>query len=209
MRVTTTENGWALEAIGDLEWLFLERLPGTASGEELPEEQKRRILPDPIVSDDEDGGAAEEAEFMEDWNEYVRPELNVAFTEARQQVSDDLATVTRNFSAEAMVEVGEEPQKNFRLEVDGEHSENWYSTLNQARLLMNEVYDLAESEAELYAKMATEDDDGEGEGEEGTDDADDIVEEDSEPDGMLWLLLAQYQFYSFIQGFLLERVIKA
>ncbi len=204
MRVTTTENGWALEAIGDLEWLFLERLPGTASGEDLPDEQKRRILPDPIVADDNADSVAEEQEFIEDWNEYVRPELNLAFTEARQQVTDDLAAVIKNFSGEAMVEVGEEPQKSFRLEVDGEHSENWYSTLNQARLLMNEVYDLAESEADLYAKIAAQES-----GDEGDDDPDDDAEdEDEEPDGMLWLLLAQYQFYSFIQGFLLDRVMK-
>jgi len=201
MRVTTTERGWALEAIGDLEWLFLERLPGTASGEDLPAEQKRRMLPDPIVPDDEAGGAADEAEFIDDWNEYVRPELNLAFAESRQQVIDDLAGVTKNFSGEAMVEVGEKPQKSFRLEVDGDHSENWYSTLNQARLLMNEVYDLAESEADLYAKMAVE--------EEGAEDDDDPDSAIDKPDGMLWLLLAQYQFYSFIQGFLLERVLKA
>jgi len=209
MRVTTTENGWALEEIGDLEWLFLERLPGTASGEDLPDEQKRRILPDPIAAEDSDdggGSVAEEEEFIADWNEYVRPGLELAFREARQQVMDDLRTVTKNFSEEeAMVEIGEEPQKNFRLEIEGGHSENWYSTLNQARLLMNEVYDLAESEAELYAKMAAQE---AAEEEDGHADADD-EEEDPEPDGMLWLLLAQYQFYSFIQGFLLERVMKA
>jgi hypothetical protein len=217
MRVATTEEGWALEAIGDLEWMFLERLPGMAAGDDLPAEQKRRLMPDPIATegmvDDE-----EVEEFRSDWDEFVKPELNLAFTDARERVAEDLKAVTESTGdsfegANEMEGDGEEDagvpadhdEIYFRLEVPGEHSELWYNTLNQARLLMNEVYDLAKSERSLFEQMLQRQM-VEDEGEDGA-----VFKEEEEatlPDGMLLMLLAQYQFYSFIQNFLVERIMK-
>ena len=228
MRVATTENGWALEAIGDLEWMFLERLPGMAAGDDLPVEQRRRLLPDPIM-EDAIGDDEEAAELRSDWDEFVKPELNLAFVDARERVAEDLKSATEStedpFAGEADgdgddaeeidegdddgTDVSSDPDEIWlRLEVPGEHSELWYNTLNQARLLMNEVYDLANSERSIFEQMlqrqmAEEEGEGEGESDDGSDE-----EEEAAPDGMLLMLLAQYQFYSFIQNFLVERIMK-
>ena len=219
MRVATTDDGWALEAIGDLEWMFLERLPGMAAGEDLPTEQKRRILPDPIaadaVTDDE-----EAQELRSDWDEFVRPELSLAFADARERVAKDLTAMTES-KADSFVSGDDDEEEDdeagtgvpsdpdatyFRLEVPGQHSELWYNTLNQARLLMNEVYDLANSEQSLFEQMLHRqmaEEEGEGDDESG-DEKDDAAA----PEGMLLMLLAQYQFYGFIQNFLVERIMK-
>lgn len=219
MRVATTDDGWALEAIGDLEWMFLERLPGMAAGDDLPTEQKRRLLPDPIaadaLSDDE-----EAQELCSDWDEFVKPELNLAFADARELVAKDLTAMTES-TADPFVSddkedddeegtgVPSDPDETyFRLEVPGEHSELWYNTLNQARLLMNEVYDLANSERTLFEQMLQRqmaEEEGEGEGD---DESGDEKDDAAAPEGMLLMLLAQYQFYGFIQNFLVERIMK-
>jgi hypothetical protein len=233
MRVATTENGWALEAIGDLEWMFLERLPGMAAGEDLAAEQKQRLLPDPIgpptAADDFVDDEKELEEFRTDWDEFVRPELNLAFADARALVAEDLKRVTESSGADIFVadddddehrdddqEADEEdalldgmidPEaRYFRLEVAGEHSELWYNTLNQARLLMNEVYNLADSEKDIFEQMMQRQPEVEQDPEDGEDGSDDAKV--TAPDGILLMLLAQYQFYSFIQNFLVERVMK-
>ena len=218
MRVATTENGWVLEAIGDLEWMFLERLPGMAAGDDLPVEQKCRLLPDPLAAD-VPADDEELKELRSDWDEFVKPELNLAFADARERVAEDLKAVAESTGDPFAVEDGSDDGESdddeggtgvpmdpdetyFRLEVPGEHSELWYNTLNQARLLMNEVYDLANSERSLFEQMLRRqiaEEEGEG---------DEEFEEDAAPDGMLLMLLAQYQFYSFIQNFLVERIMK-
>ena len=223
MRVATTEDGWALEAIGDLEWMFLERLPGMAAGDDLPPEQKRRLLPDPIAADAlPDDEEAEE--LRSDWDEFVKPELNLAFADAREQVAKDLTAVTESTGdeyaedAEGMEDDDDEgtglpsdPDETcFRLEVPGAHSELWYNTLNQARLLMNEVYDLASSERSMFEQMLHRqiaEEEGQADGDEELE-QEEAEQEAAVPDGMLLMLLAQYQFYSFIQNFLVERIMK-
>lgn len=225
MHAETSKDGWALEAIGELEWMFLERLPGMAAGDDLPPDQKRRLLPDPLAADalpdDEEAG-----ELRSDWDEFVKPELNLAFADARDRVAQDLKSVVASTSdflsdqLEGDLEDGDDDgggigsgsgvpsdpdEVRFRLEVPGEHSEMWYSALNQARLLMNEVYDLANSERSLFEQMmkreaaALED--------EAVDESESAAEV-AAPDGMLLMLLAQYQFYGLIQNFLVERIME-
>ncbi len=205
MRVATTDDGWALEAIGDLEWMFLERLPGMAAGEDLPTEQKRRILPDPIAADALPDNE-EAQELRSDWDEFVKPELSLAFADARERVAKDLTAMTESTADsfvsddddeeedddEAGTGVPSDPDESyFRLEVPGEHSELWYNTLNQARLLMNEVYDLANSEQSLFEQMLQR----QMAEEEGADESEDEKNDAAAPEGMLLMLLAQYQFY--------------
>ena len=73
-----------------------------------------------------------------------------------------------------------------RVIVPFEHTEAWYSTLNQARLLMNEEFDLATAEERHLAKSL----------------GPEIVGSDR------LLLIAQYELYSFIQSILVEKVMQ-
>ena len=73
-----------------------------------------------------------------------------------------------------------------RIVVPHEHTEAWYSTLNQARLLMNEEYDLANaSERQLVKTLDPS-----------------LVGEDR------LLLIAQYELYSVIQSILVENLME-
>ena len=71
-----------------------------------------------------------------------------------------------------------------RLRVPIEHTESWFSVLNQARLMMNEEFDLAESDDRLLLQFQ---------------DA-----ENADQDHLM--LLAQYEIYSVIQSILVENV---
>jgi hypothetical protein len=64
-----------------------------------------------------------------------------------------------------------------------DHTEQWYSALNQARLALGEKYDLPVSEEEFLAESAVFDD--------------------------RWLAGAQSHLYAVIQTFLLETVMGA
>jgi hypothetical protein len=73
-----------------------------------------------------------------------------------------------------------------RIVVAHEHTEAWYSTLNQARLLMNEEYDLANAEERQLIRAMDPS----------------LVGEDR------LLLIAQYELYSVIQSILVENLMQ-
>ena len=66
-------------------------------------------------------------------------------------------------------------------------AEAWYSALNQARLLMNEVHDLADAMERFRWPEDAEDGGG-----------------DRPFDGAQVLLMAQYEFYTALQSILIE-----
>jgi hypothetical protein len=132
---------------------------------------------------------------MEDWEELVRPELEEVFESARIIVESDLSeSQTYTFAEDGdddlfREELGElgvpaDLRELRRVVVPFEHTEAWYSTLNQARLLMNEEFDLAAAEERHLAKTL-------GPGSVGSD---------------RLFLIAQYEMYSFLQSLLVEKV---
>jgi hypothetical protein len=139
-------------------------------------------------------------EFLEDWNEYVRPDLRVAFSEARDQVSRDLALALAQEAGEDG-DGEEDPEFEFEDEeigetrapsqivIDRSAADAWYSTLNQARLLMNEAHDLAEAtERFRWPKPGSR--------------------AEKAMDGPRVLLLAQYEFYTALQSILIETMLR-
>ena len=68
----------------------------------------------------------------------VRPELETVFDEACRAVAIDLEAVKQSVSVEADDDEVDPEKVFYSLEVSGEHVEQWNSTLNQARILMNE-----------------------------------------------------------------------
>ncbi len=184
MKFILTADSWEISELDPIEWTFLNRIPEMATGADLPEEYRRRLFPDPI---DVPAGEREAQEgFLEDWDEFVRPDLELAFQGARDQVAGDLA------GAEAEDVVDDEDGATFvgvpaRVRVARAASDDWYNALNQARLLMNEAYDLAEA-GERYHWT---------EGDAGGAAIPPI-------DGTRLVLLAQYEFYTALQSILIE-----
>ncbi|MCB1229552.1 MAG: hypothetical protein KDN19_04770 [Verrucomicrobiae bacterium] len=206
MKFILTEESWILSDLDPIEWTFLDRIPEMAAGEALPPQFRQRLLPDPI-----DVPASErenEEGFLNDWGEYVRPDLESAFVAARDQVSRDLALAAVDGEFELVEDDEEEIDETVvddedeeeagadhfiprpepipaRIEVAREASDAWYSALNQARLLMNEAHDLADATERFHWP------DGDG--------------TDVPPlDGARLLLLAQYEFYTALQSILIE-----
>lgn len=188
MRFVLTDENWFLDALSASEWHLLCELLPTAAGENFDQSTRDRLFPSPLAEDtlaDEDTLAQ-----IDDWNSFVRPDLDEGFAAARAVVQVDLETVEK-FPAEVVLEpeqveyFGGEKELR-RIVVPLEHTEAWYSVLNQARLLMNEEYDLADSSERFMIEMN---------GPESVD------------EGRM-LLLAQYEMYSVIQSILVENVME-
>ncbi len=208
MRIVLSQQGWVFDGLSGLEWLFLQRLPVLINELSSDDGARLRLFPDPVREQDQEarvGSGTDEDEqvIVDDWKEYVRPELETLFDEACQVVATDLQRGQRFVVPADELGEGDEATGNggegefYSLEVSGEHVEQWNSALNQARLLMNEVYALAESEKGLADGLM----DAYGEEEGGGAEEERSRQAQAYPQ---WLLLAQYGFYGAIQSFLIE-----
>ena len=180
MRITYDDDSFTLGDMSEPEWFLLQRLPALAAGEGIDPESRRRLTPDPL--DLPADARAGHEEFLEDWKEYVQPDLNEAFDSARKRVLADLEDVTE--TSERLE--NDDDATVYTLKVDRDRTELWYSTLNQARLLMNESYDITQLEKEIL-----EDQNGEA--------AEDPAKR---------ILVVQNGFYSFIQSYFLEHLME-
>lgn len=192
MRFTLRETEWVLDFLSTAEWYFVFELPKLASGEGVSEEHLENILPPPIV---DESGDPVDSEDTQDWNEYVRPDIEDGFARDRAVVALDIdgAEKTENpvewFDDDD--EIPEPPPEGpmWRVRVNTDHTEQWYSTLNQTRLLLNREHGLAEDDSRFrMAIFGVNDDEG-------------ISQEKA-------LLLAQYEFYSVIQNILVENIME-
>lgn len=190
MRFLLQSDSWILDVLTPTEWELIAELPSIAAGETFSEKTRNRLFPSPISPEvlvDE-----EMATQAEDWDEYVRPDLEDSFSQDRDTVDRDLLEAelvapTEFLSPEQIAEWnGEFPQLR-RLTVPKEHTDSWYSALNQARILMNEEYQVAESEDRLLLYSESPGD-------------------PAELDQERILLLAQYELFSVIQVMLVDRV---
>lgn len=198
MRFLLSEDHWVLDSLFPGEWEWIRMLPRLASGDDFSAEARERLFPSPLAPEVlADVGTIAQ---MEDWDELIRPELEDSFASARFVVESDISQAqTYQFEdgdddeeedpfRDELEELGlplELPELR-RVVVPFEHTEAWYSTLNQARLLMNEEYDLAAAEERHLAKSL----------------GPEVVGSDR------LLLIAQYEIYSFIQSILVERVMQ-
>ena len=196
MSFILSEDHWVLDSLFPGEWEWIRMLPGLAAGEGFSRSSRERLFPSPLAPEVlADVGTISQ---MEDWEELVRPELEEGFASARAVVEGDLSECEVYTFAEddddedpfreELEELGlpvDLPELR-RVVVPFEHTEAWYSTLNQARLLMNEEFDLATAEERHLAKTL----------------GPEIVGSDR------LLLIAQYELYSFIQSILVEKVMQ-
>lgn len=193
MRFILSADHWVLDSLFPGEWEWIRMLPDLAAGEGFSRSSRERLFPSPLAPEVlADVGTISQ---MEDWEELVRPELEEVFESARIIVESDLSesqtyTVAEDGDDDPFLEeLGElgvpaDLRELRRVVVPFEHTEAWYSTLNQARLLMNEEFDLAAAEERHLAKTL-------GPGSIGSD---------------RLFLIAQYEMYSFLQSLLVEKV---
>lgn len=193
MRFLLSEDHWALDSLFPGEWEWLRTLPQIAAGVDFPPKVRERLYPSPLSPD----VLADESTIsqMEDWDELIRPELETGFARDRQIVESDLASseiLTPEIFADddpIHLELAEAGFPEFlpemrRVVVPHEHTDAWYSTLNQARLLLNEVHHIAESEERQLSKTL----------------GPAAVGEER------LLLIAQYELYSVVQSILVENL---
>ena len=193
MRFILAEDFWVLDALSPAEWQLIHELPEIAAGTRYGDKARERLFPSPLSEE----VIADESTLsqIEDWDELIRPELEESFALARFIVEKDLRNV-RSVPFEAVipldstqaeldeVEFELPAQQFYRVDVPHEHTEPWYSTLNQARLLMNEEYDLADAEERMLIRSL-----GAGSIDEGR-----------------MLLFAQYELFSVVQSILVENL---
>lgn len=193
MRFQLLSDSWALDALTPTEWELLFELPAIAEGETVSKKTQDRLFPSPIapgVLIDE-----EMATQAEDWEEFVRPDLEDSFLRDRDVVGGDLKKASvidvKEFLSPEQIEEwqGDFPQLH-RVTVPIEHTDSWYSALNQARILMNEEHEVAESEERLLLYAGNPGD-------------------PAELDQDRILMLAQYELFSVIQVMLIDKVMPA
>ena len=117
--------------LGEMDFLcsqFILQIVPSASATDDPAAQ-RRLYSSPS------GGR--EAEFDEDWKNYVKPDLQNIFRSAQEIVEGDL----KRFDPD-------EADESSTLRIPVKNLEAWIHTLNQARLAISARYDFTEEDME-------------------------------------------------------------
>ncbi|NNE91783.1 MAG: hypothetical protein HKN23_09060, partial [Verrucomicrobiales bacterium] len=134
MRFTLTDSQWILDQLHPAEWHFLCELPDISSGKGFSQDVRERLLPGPILPRPGED-ADEHKSMLDDWEEFVKPDLELTFQSARKCVELDLQAVeigdppeidpdlTEPDIAEQIAEINWR-----RLPVPNDHAEEWYST---------------------------------------------------------------------------------
>ncbi|CAN5828295.1 hypothetical protein BH11VER1_BH11VER1_04180 [soil metagenome] len=123
------EGLWRLS---DMEEIHVQLLRQAADDASLKDEKEgqARLYPLPVSSQD----TAREGEFLEDWKEYVTDELHTQFASDVGILLDDIDALEKESDEK------KEPELKFKLSVPLDHGTAWFSTLNQARLLLDQQY---------------------------------------------------------------------
>ncbi len=163
------KGDWEISKISEIEYLFLRRI-ATAANPEGCDAARRRMYPvGPVASGDLTEGRGSE----KDWRDFVLPDQERSFGTAVEVLSEDVE--------KAEFEAGEQGETIYRISVPQDHTDQWFSALNQARLVLAARYGLPISEADKASRA--------------------VIDE-------RWIAHAQSDLYAFIQSFLLETVMK-
>lgn len=174
MRLRILKDGsWELARMRDVEFYFLRQIRSAADSGDCDGARKRLFPESATAAGETTEGVSEDG--TRDWRELVVPELTELFRDAVSRVEEDLEGVE--------IEEGKGGGRTYRLRIPAEHAEQWYSALNQGRLVLAERFNLPMSEADFVG-------------------GNDIMDE-------RWLAFAQSNVYAFIQSFLLETVMES
>jgi hypothetical protein len=123
------ESSFEFIDIEPLEAELLRQVPGVCEngGDDRSE---ARLFSDPADSSD--------SQFLNDWAEYVRPELRHLFISSRNTVKEDLKKLSNL------------PGRLGRLVVPRAHSDAWLNALNQARLILATKFNFTDRELSMH-----------------------------------------------------------
>ena len=138
-----------------------------------------RLYPPPVSRQD----MKEEADLVEDWKEFVTSEMEMKF-------AGDVGIFMADIDEVKVIRrtAKDERPKQFRLDIPMEHGMAWFSTLNQARLLLDLKHKLHSgpddaAPATIYGANIDND------------------------DAVKLLVLMRYEFYAWIQEWLVRHVL--
>lgn len=89
-----------------------------------------------------------DAEFLEDWHDLVRPELEDHFRSANEIVARDLVGLREEPGPVLGADHGDGHHPWFNLRIPVDHLDAWLSCLNQARLVISEKHGFSEEDME-------------------------------------------------------------
>jgi hypothetical protein len=180
MRLSLQKNAgrWRLGEMQDVHVQLLRLAAEDASMTDCPGSRERLLQP-PLRGRD----AFENEQFVDDWDELVTPELEV-------KLAGDVGHFLSDLDAIAAVK-SKDPSapETYRLDVPLEHANAWFSTLNQARLLLDLKYKLHEPADALEEQDSAQ-----------------PVPADEDPARLL--VLMRYELYAWIQEWLVRNVME-
>lgn len=119
---------------------------------------------------------------MDEWREYVGSDLEMQF-------AGDVGTFLSDIDEAQKYGLTPDSEENlFRLDIPLEHGQSWFSTLNQARLMMDLKHKLHVGDLPLNDDMLQE------------------LQGSNDNPARLFVLM-RYEFYSWIQEWLVQHVL--
>lgn len=131
LSIQKEEGTWQLAGMEEIHVQLLRQAAEDASMTDCPE-GRARLVPKPVPPQEE----LREGEFLEDWNEFVAGELETQF-------AGDVGTLLTDLDALESYALPDEPEELlYRVVIPLEHGVAWFSTLNQARLMLDQKFQL-------------------------------------------------------------------
>lgn len=131
LNVLKEKGLWRISDLDEVHIQLIRQAADDASIGDSPE-GRARLFPQPVSQKDE----IREGEFLEDWNEFVTEDLETQFASDVGVVLSDLDNAVPQRSTK------ESTKRSLRLDIPLEHASAWFSTLNQARLILDQKYKL-------------------------------------------------------------------
>lgn len=129
LSVQKTSGTWQLGDMEEIHVQLLRQASEDASMTDCPE-GRARLVPSPVAPQDQ----LREGEFLEDWSEFVTEDLE-------NQFAEDVGTLLTDLDAVESYTLEDDPdEERFRVKVPMDHGMAWFSTLNQARLMLDQRF---------------------------------------------------------------------
>ncbi len=139
MDISISDSVWKISDLRHREFDLLLGVPAAADPGTCDAAQ-HRLFPPPLRNP-----SSSESEFLEDWKSYVTEGLATQF-------SHDLATFSSDLKRAVVTGSDEEGKPVRSLDVPLSHAYQWFSSLNQARLVLADVHQIFDEEGQIRPK---------------------------------------------------------
>ena len=133
--IKNDDSTWTLSKVSELEPLMLSRIPDSADPNGC-DRALDRLYPSPIAPD-ADLDADKSFDLENDWDEFIKPDLQIEFKDALKIVADDLGKSIMPREGDLNL---------YQFISPTAHANHWCSALNQARIVIHHKYDLPDED---------------------------------------------------------------